>query len=117
MDQKEKDELMKEVFSKNRDYSTINDESRDILEKTKAQLEEFQKASFSINEELNKQLKDNNVEVDYEALQKDVEKDFGIKVDTPEVFLDNTNIDEVLNKIKEELNKSELLKISKYIKE
>ena len=83
--QDEKEKLMNEVFSKRRNFSNIYNDSVDILQDTESELNRILKQNQEDIEKMVKQF--NYSDDDLNKLKTDIEKDFNIKIDTPETVV------------------------------
>lgn len=97
----EKEKLMKEVLGKNRDFSNIYNDSLDVLESTQDAL---QKIIVANNQNI-KELKEATTlsDKDLNSLRKEIEKDFNVKIDSPETIVYGKASKEVFDKINQEL--------------
>lgn len=83
--QEEKEKLMNEVFSKKRNFSNIYNDSVDILKDTESELNRILKQNQEDIEKMVKQF--NYSDEDLNKLKSDIEKDFNIKIETPETVV------------------------------
>ena len=81
----EKEKLMNEVFSKRRNFSNIYNDSVDVLKDTESELNRILKQN---QEDIQKLINQYNYsDEDLNKLKSDIEKDFNIKIDTPETVV------------------------------
>ena len=95
--QEEKEKLMNEVFSKRRNFSNIYNDSVDILKDTESELNRILKQN---QEDIEKMINQYNYsDEDLNKLKSDIEKDFNIKIETPETVVLGKASKEVFDKI------------------
>lgn len=97
----EKERLMKEVLGKNRGFSNIYSDSLDVLDRTQ---DELQKIIDKNNAEISS-LTENSLisDADLNSLKKEIEKDFNVKINSPETIVYGKASKEVFDKINQEL--------------
>ena len=117
---KEKERLMKEVLGKNRGatYDSVDaktylerkdnalKQANNIMDELNSLLLQQQKELGKMNEKITQENKGSFSDEAMEKLQKDIEKDFGVKIDSVgEVLVQNEIPKEVFDEIRDNLNK------------
>ncbi|MDO4198732.1 MAG: AAA family ATPase [Erysipelotrichaceae bacterium] len=99
----EKEKMLADFFSKKRSFSNIYNDSTDILKFTENELN-------SLMAENQKQIEEMSKEFDYsdedlKKLKSEIEKDFNVKIETPETVVMGKASKEVFNNIYEDLKR------------
>lgn len=97
----EKEKLMKEVLGKNRGFSNIYSDSLDVLDNSEKQLTKIIQENNKNISELKKLA--NATDMDLNSLRQEIEKDFNVKIDTPETVVYGKASKEVFDKINNDL--------------
>lgn len=97
----EKEKMMNELFSKKRSFSNIYNDSVDILKDTESELNKILLQNQKDIEEMTKQF--NYSDEDLNKLKSDIEKDFNIKIETPETVVLGKASKDVFDNIYKEL--------------
>ena len=97
----EKEKLMNEVFSKPRTFTNIYNDSLDVIASTESELNKLIEENKRSIEELSKNY--NYSDEDIASLKKEIEADFGVKVETPEKVVLGKASKEVFAEIEKDL--------------
>ena len=97
----EKEKMMEELFSKRRSFSSIYNDSVDVLKDTENQLNEILLQNQKDIEEMTSKF--NYSDDDLKRLKADIEKDFNISIETPETVVLGKASKEVFEQIYQEL--------------
>ena len=97
----EKEKMMEELFSKRRSFSSIYNDSVDVLKDTENQLNQILLQNQKDIEEMTSKF--NYSDDDLKRLKADIEKDFNISIETPETVVLGKASKEVFEQIYQEL--------------
>ena len=100
----DKEKMMNELFSKKRSFSNIYNDSVDILKDTESELNRILLQNQKDIEEMSKSL--NYSDDDLKKLKSDIEKDFNIKIETPETVVLGKASKEVFDNIYKDLSET-----------
>ena len=100
----DKEKMMNELFSKKRSFSNIYNDSVDILKDTESELNRILLQNQKDIEEMSKSL--NYSDDDLKKLKSDIEKDFNIKIETPETVVLGKASKEVFDNIYNDLSET-----------
>ena len=100
----EKEKMMNELFSKKRSFSNIYNDSVDVLKDTESELNRILLQNQKDIEEMSKSL--NYSDDDLKKLKSDIEKDFNIKIETPETVVLGKASKEVFDNIYKDLSET-----------
>ena len=100
----DKDELMNEVLSKRRNSNNIYNDSLDILKSTEAELDRILMENQKNIDNMSKAF--GYSDADYNSLKSEIEKDFNVKIETPQTVVVGKASKEVFDQIFLELKDS-----------
>ncbi|MBP5279960.1 MAG: AAA family ATPase [Erysipelotrichaceae bacterium] len=100
----EKEKMMNELFSKKRSFSNIYNDSVDVLKDTESELNRILAQNQKDIEEMTKTF--NYSDADLKKLKDDIEKDFNIKIETPETVVLGKASKEIFDKIYNDLSET-----------
>ena len=97
----EREKMLEEVLNRKRSFSNIYNDSLDVIKQTEDELNKILMENQKSIEELTKNLK--YTDEDYNSLKSEIEKDFGVSIESPETIVMGKASKEIFDNISKDL--------------
>ncbi|MBQ1476610.1 MAG: AAA family ATPase [Erysipelotrichaceae bacterium] len=97
----DKEKMMEEIFNKRRSFSNIYNDSLDVIKNSESELNALLMENQKNLEELTKNFNYSDVELN--SLKKEIEKDFGVSIESPETVVIGKASKEIFDSIEKDM--------------